>query len=155
MRFTVFAFAAVLATKHCNAVHAEFDDDELSNEVLFPQVASFLNSMSDEQLDQVENYMGQIFAESESEDGDVDNVFAQLETEEENDLAVVANYLAQLDAEELYELADHSAEQNMSAFAQTMEESGMGEMWENMQRMAPTFAQTLARELQEESGDWI
>ena len=92
MRFTVFAFAAVLATKHCNAIHAEYDEDELSNEVLFPQVASYLNSMSDEQLDQVEHYMGQIFAESE--DGDVDNVFAQLETEEENDLAVVANYLA-------------------------------------------------------------
>ena len=152
MKFTLFAFAAVIATKS-NAIQAEYDEEELSNEVLFPQVASYLNSMSDEQLDQLENYMGQIYAE----DSDVDDsdIFAQVETEEENDLAIVANYLAQLDSEELFELADHSAQQNAEAFAQTMSESGLGEMWENMQDMAPTFAQVFARELQEESGDWI
>ena len=152
MKFTVFAFAAVLATKSY-AIQAEYDDEELSNEMLFPQVASFLNSMSDEQLDQVENYMSQIYAEgSNDEEG---GIFAQLETEEENDLAVVANYLAQLSSEELFELADHSAQQNAEAFAQTMSDSGMGEMWENMQNMAPNFAQAFARELQEEDGDWI
>ena len=152
MKFTLFAFAAVMATKS-SAIQAEFDEEELSNEVLFPQVASYLNSMSDEQLDQLDNYMGQIYAEdSDVSDSDI---FAQVETEEENDLAVVANYLAQLSSEEMFELADHSAQQNVEAFAQTMSESGMGEMWENMQEMAPTFAQVFARELQAESGDWI
>ena len=152
MRFTLFTFAAVIATKS-NAIQSEYDEDELSNEALFPQVASYLNSMSDEELDQLENYMAQIHAEDAGvSDGDI---FAQLETEEENDLAVVANYLAQLSSEEMFELADHSAQQNVDAFAQTMSDSGMGEMWENMQEMAPTFAQVFARELQEESGDWI
>ena len=50
MRFSVFAFASVLVTKSL-AVSTKIEADELSNEVLFPQLASYMNTLSEEQLE--------------------------------------------------------------------------------------------------------
>ena len=36
-----------------------------------------------------------------------------------------------------------------------MNENDMGDLWENMQNMAPKFAQTFAREIMEEDEDFI
>ena len=44
---------------------------------------------------------------------------------------------------------------NEQAFAQAMDERDLGDMWENMQVMAPNFAQAFARELLEEDEDFI
>ena len=112
-----------------------------------------MNTLSSDDLDKVENYMGQVFAEDS--DDNSEGIFAQLETEEENDLAVVASYLAQLNGEELNEIAAHSGELNAEAFAQTMSDDGMGEMWDNMQNFAPNFAQAFARELMEDDEDFL
>ena len=73
----------------------------MSNEVLFPQIASYINSLSEEQLEQVEHYMSQVFAADDSTNKE-EVLLAQLQqSEEESDLAIVANYLAQLSGEEL------------------------------------------------------
>ena len=103
----------------------------MSKEVLFPQLASYINSLSEEQLDKVENYMSQVFASDDLDQNEV--ILAQLQSEEESDLAIVASYLAQLSGEELNQIAEHSASFNAETFAQTMAESEMGELWENMQ----------------------
>ena len=68
---------------------------------------------------------------------------------------MLANYLAQLSGEELTQIADHSAELNQQAFAQSMADSDMGDLWENMQQMAPNFAQAFARELIAEDEDFL
>lgn len=157
MRFNLFAFAAaIVATQsHAVAVETEVDESEqLSNEMLFPQVAAFMNNLSDNDLDQIENYMSQVFSSEDSEDG-TQELLAQLDAEEDNDLAVVANYLAQLNGEELNELADHSSQLNEQAFAQAMNDRDLGDMWENMQGMAPNFAQAFARELLEQDEDFL
>ena len=152
MRFSVFAFASILATKSL-AVQAESNAEELSNEVLFPQLASYINSLSEEQLEKVENYMSQVFEADDSNQDEV--ILAQLQSEEESDMAIVASYLAQLSGEELNQIAEHSANLNAEAFAQTMSENDMGELWESMQNHAPTFAQTFARELMEQDEDFL
>ena len=97
--------------------------------------------------------MSQVFEADDSNQEEV--ILAQLQSEEESDLAIVANYLAQLSGEELNQIAEHSASLNAQTFAQTMTESDMGELWENMQYHAPTFAQTFARELMEEDEDFL
>ena len=114
MRFSVFTFASILATKSL-AVQAESNAEELSNEVLFPQLASYINSLSEEQLEKVENYMSQVFEADDSNQEEV--ILAQLQSEEESDLAIVASYLAQLSGEELNQIAEHSANLNAEAFA--------------------------------------
>ena len=101
MRFSLFAFAAAIVATQSHAIEVEtvVDESEFSNEILFPQVAAFINNLSEGDLDQIENYMSQVFSSEDSEDG-TGELLAQLETEEDNDLAVVANYLAQLSGEE-------------------------------------------------------
>ena len=154
MKFHLITFAAAfIATKSLAVtIDTEIEDAELSNEVMFPQVAAYMNSLSESDLDQVEMYMGQVFA---SDSDDNEGILAQTMTEGDNDLAILANYLAQLDGEELSDIADHSADLNTAAFSQTMADHDMGEMWENMQKWAPNFAQALANELIEEDEDFI
>ena len=68
MKFTLFAFSAAIVATQGAAIEMQVEVDELSNEVLFPQVAAFMNTLSNSDLEQVENYMSQIFSSSSSED---------------------------------------------------------------------------------------
>ena len=69
MKFRLFAFSAAIVATQGAAIEMQVEVDELSNEVLFPQVAAFMNTLSNGDLEQVENYMSQIFSSSSEDEG--------------------------------------------------------------------------------------
>ena len=91
MKFSLFFIAATCIFIDSNAAELEYDSDLLANENLFPQIAAYMAELGEDELDRIENYMSQIFAQDDQSD---EINFAQLESEEENELAMMATYLA-------------------------------------------------------------
>ena len=144
MKFTLYAFAAATAfVAQTNAV--DIEDEELSNEVLFPQVAALMSTMSDSDLNEIEHYMAQVHSQSEDDQA---QLLAQIEVED-NDLAILGNYLAQLSGEELSNIADIVREQHAAkdvSFAQTeVEIEDVDPAFREMYKMAPRSALHLSQ----------
>ena len=135
MRFTLYTIAAATALVEKSSQTFVDEEYQLSNEVFFPQVAAILATLDDDELNQIENYMSQIFSQDDQEN---ELMFAQLNAEEDEDeLAAMAMYLAQLSGEELETIASHIGNLNTpevnNSYAQIMSDMGYGEMYDHME----------------------
>ena len=135
MRFTLYTIAAATALVEKASQTYVDEEYQLSNEVFFPQVAAILATLDDDELNQIENYMSQIFSQVDDEN---ELMFAQLNAEEDEDeLAAMAMYLAQLSGEELETIASHIGNLNTpevnNSYAQIMSDMGYGEMYDHME----------------------